>query len=492
MSKTSLYQQLCQQAQLTPVKQRSAIQQFTSLQTLSEADLSQRITQGLHALLSLLDKPQQVPVDKALIDYYISKVDDILTEQLNQIIHSEVFRELESSWRSLNYLIDNTQSGRHSKIEVLDVSKSDLQEDFNDSHDITASGLYKHIYIDEYDTPGGEPIAAVITDYEFDSTSQDIQLLDQMAQLGSIAHCPMISRIGASFFHKPNMDDVLAIDDDESFFERAEFIKWNQFRQQDYARYVGLTLPKFLLRLPYGTDNPVKNFNYQEEIADPSRHMLWGSASFPFAINMMKSFYETGWTVNIRGSESGGRVENFPLHFYDDGQGLKSMIPTECLIPEAKELALSHLGFIPLCYYKHSDFGCFFSANSIQQPKSYHDKQAAANARINARLPYVLLVSRLGHYLKVLQRENIGSNKTPHELQRELNQWLQGLVTKMNHPTPDIIARHPLREGTVAVGPVLDNPGYYDVSLCVIPHFQVEGVDVQLSLMAQMPAQESY
>ncbi len=488
MTQASLYQEVCQQAELTPVTSRVDVQQFISLQQLSETHISERVTVGLHTLLQLLDEDNEATIDRSLVDFYIAKIDRLLSQQLDKIIHHDAFNQLNACWQSLKYLVDHSDTGNHCKIELLDIDKEELLEDFEESACLGTSGLYKHVYIDEYDTPGGEPITTMLSNYEFNSDHRDITLLDHLAQLGSQAHCPFFASVGPEFFHKKTMDEVLAIEDDETYFERAEFIKWNQFRQKDYARYIGLTMPRFLLRMPYGHDNPVTGFSYQEYIDDISRDLSWGSAVFPFAVNMMRSFNDTGWLINIRGPSSGGKVDNFPIHHYQTDYEFNTIIPTESLIPESKELALSNLGFIPLCYYKHSDFACFFSANSIQKAKHYHDQYATANARVNARLPYVMLISRLGHYLKVLQRENIGSSKSPTELESELNQWLQTLVTKMSHPTPDIIARHPLREASISVTPIIDNPGYFHVSLHVMPHFQVEGVDIQLSLLSQMPA----
>jgi len=270
--------------------------------------------------------------------------------------------------------------------------------------------------------------------------------------------------------------------------ERAEYIRWNAFRDTEDARYIGLTLPRFLLRLPYGTSNPVRMFRYEEDVFDTtSSKYLWGNASFAFAVNMARSFKKFGWTVNVRGPESGGKVDNLVLHQYDVGRGLQTKIPTETLIPETRELEYANLGFIPLSYYKNSNYACFFSANSVQRPALYSTPDANANSRINARLPYVFLSARLGHYLKVIQRENIGSSKNRLELESQLNEWLQTLVTRMNKPGPELAAMHPLREGKVSVEEILDNPGFYKVNMYAIPHFQIEGVDVKLSLVGQIP-----
>ncbi len=271
--------------------------------------------------------------------------------------------------------------------------------------------------------------------------------------------------------------------------EKAEYTRWKSFRETEDSRYIGLLTPRFLLRLPYGQDStPVRTFNYEEDVQlDNHDNYLFGNPVFAFAGNIAKSFADNGWAVNIRGPEAGGKVDNLPLHLQDNGKGYEKKMPTEMLISETRELEMANHGFIPLSYYKNSDYACFFSANSVQKPHEYADAGANANSMINARLPYIFLVSRLAHYLKVLQRENIGTTKSRQRLENELNEWLQTLVTKMKDPEPELIATHPLRDGKVSVYEIPENPGYYRVDLAAQPHFQIEGVDVQLKLVAQMP-----
>ena len=482
------YENLCETAHITPLSQPLYLQQFNSLNTMAERTSSERLTAGLHVFLNLMieeiDEKENSPIikiDKFLLDQFIGRIDIMIHEQLDLILHNPEFQKLESLWTSLKYLVDRTDFRANTKIEILDISKEDLREDFTNAQDITHSGLYKHIYIQEYDTPGGEPISAIISDYEFEAHNKDIDLLTHISTIASVTHSPFIANIGAAFFNKSSLDDVMQMDDLPSFMERADYIRWNSFRQTEAARYIGLTLPQFLLRLPYEHENVVDS---------TARKYLWGKSSFAFATTLTRSFKEHGWTVNIRGPESGGKIENLVLHHYDIGRGLQTKIPSEILIPESRELELAQLGFIPLSYYKNSDYACFFSANSVQKPIIYDTPEAMANSRINARLPYIFLSSRLGHYLKVLQRENIGSAKNKEELEMELNRWLNTLITHMNNPGPELMATHPLREGKVEVIPQPDNPGYYRVNLFVTPHFQVEGIDVRLSLVAQLPCKE--
>ncbi|EGC2967435.1 type VI secretion system contractile sheath large subunit, partial [Escherichia coli] len=394
-----------------------------------------------------------------------------------------------SLWRGVKSLVDKTDFRRNVKIELLDLSKDDLRQDFEDAPEIIQSGLYLQTYVAEYDTPGGEPIAALISAWEFDASAQDVALLKNISRVAASAHMPFIGSVGPAFFRKDTMEEVAAIKDIGNHFERAEYIKWNAFRETDDARYIGLVMPRVLGRLPYGPDTvPVRSFNYVEEVKGPDHHKyLWTNASFAFAANMVRSFVTNGWCVQIRGPQAGGAVQDLPIHLYDLGTGNQVKIPSEVMIPETREFEFANLGFIPLSYYKNRDYACFFSANSTQKPALYDTPDATANSRINARLPYIFLLSRIAHYLKMIQRENIGTTKDRRLLELELNNWIRGLVTEMTDPGDELQASHPLRDGKVVVEDIEDNPGFFRVKLYAVPHFQVEGMDVSLSLVSQMP-----
>lgn len=486
----SLYERLIDLVHMDPVQEPIDINRFQDSKGMAEVDANQRITAALKVFFELaLEAGQQIDrIDKGLLDQYIAKIDETISRQLDEVLHHPTFQKVESTWKGLKFLTDRTDFKSNVKIEVLDCDKESLREDFEESPDTTQSGFYSHIYTQEYDTPGGEPISAVVGNYEFDRSAPDVELLTEISKVSSAAHCPFISAIGPSFFGKDSIEEIPKIQDVSSYMDRAEYIRWKGFRETEDSRYVGMVFPRFLLRLPYGEENPVRTFNYQEGVTGEQHdRYLWGNSAFAFASNMVRSFKKHGWTVNIRGPEAGGKLDGLPIHFYESGRGTESKIPTEVLISETKELEFADHGFIPLSYYKNSDYACFFSANSTQKPVEYDTAEATANSRINARLPYIFLVSRIAQYLKVLQRESIGSLKSRQDLENELNSWLQGMVTKMNNPEPDLAASHPLKDGMVAVQESADNPGYYSVNMYVQPHFQVEGVDVRLSLVSQMP-----
>ncbi|KXR10811.1 type VI secretion system contractile sheath large subunit, partial [Escherichia coli] len=408
---------------------------------------------------------------------------------LDAVLHHPEFQKVESLWRGVKSLVDKTDFRRNVKIELLDLSKDDLRQDFEDAPEIIQSGLYLQTYVAEYDTPGGEPIAALVSAWEFDASAQDVALLKNISRVAASAHMPFIGSVGPAFFQKETMEEVAAIKDIGNHFERAEYIKWNAFRETDDARYIGLVMPRVLGRLPYGPDTvPVRSFNYVEEVKGPDHHKyLWTNASFAFAANMVRSFVTNGWCVQIRGPQAGGAVQDLPIHLYDLGTGNQVKIPSEVMIPETREFEFANLGFIPLSYYKNRDYACFFSANSTQKPALYDTPDATANSRINARLPYIFLLSRIAHYLKIIQRENIGTTKDRRLLELELNNWIRGLVTEMTDPGDELQASHPLRDGKVVVEDIEDNPGFFRVKLYAVPHFQVEGMDVSLSLVSQMP-----
>jgi type VI secretion system protein ImpC len=465
------------------------------LQKLEKAAVDERLPRALDVLLEVLaDSGRLVDrLDKPLLDFHIDALDRQVNKHLDAVLHSAQFQAVESAWRGLKYLVDRTDFRENVRIELLDCSKETLQRDFDDTPELIESGLYHHAYIQEYDTPGGQPIGSIIADFEFINSVRDIALLRNISKVSAAAHMPFIGSVGAAFFGKDSMDDVVAIQDIGGYFERAEYLKWVAFRKTDDARYIGLAMPRVLGRQPYGPDSvPVRDLNYTETVKgmNPNR-FLWVSASFAFGANMVNSFVRNGWCVQIRGPRAGGKVVGLPLHSYDLGSDFQSKISAEVLIPETREFEFANLGFIPLSFYENHDFACFFSANSTQMPALYSTPEATGNGRINARLPYIFLLSRIAHHLKLIQRENIGTTKDRRLLEVELNTWIKTLVTEMTDPYDDLQASHPLRQAKVTVEDIEDNPGFFRVRFFIVPHFQVEGMDVGLSMISQMPRDKS-
>lgn len=486
-----VYASLFDKINLNPVTHLSELNTWQDNQAMSDASADERVTAAMRVFLERLHQTgaKIEKLDKTLLDLHIAELDSQISRQLDAVMHHKAFQTVESLWRGLKSLVDKTDYLQNVKTELLDISIQDLRQDFEDAPEIIQSGLYRHTYIAEYDTPGGEPIGAVISSYEFDASAQDVALLRNISKVAACAHMPFIGSVGPRFFLKDAMEDVAAIKDIGNYFDRAEYIKWKQFRDSDDARYIGLTMPRVLGRLPYGPDTiPVRGFNYVEDVKGPDHEKyLWTNAAFSFAANMVRSFISNGWCVQIRGPKAGGAVTDLPIHLYDLGTGNQVKIPSEVMIPETREFEFANLGFIPLSYYKNRDYACFFSANSAQKPALYETSDATANSRFNSRLPYIFLLSRIAHYLKLIQRENIGTTKDRRLLELELNTWVRGLVTEMTDPGDELQASHPLRDAKVIVDDIKDNPGFFRVKLYAVPHFQVEGMDVSLSLVSQMP-----
>ncbi len=328
----------------------------------------------------------------------------------------------------------------------------------------------------------------MISAYEFDASPQDVALLRNISRVSAAAHMPFIGAVGPAFFLKETMEEVAAIKDIGNYFDRAEYIRWKAFRETDDARYIGLVMPRVLGRLPYGPDTvPVRSFNYVEQVKGPDHEKyLWTSAAFSFASNMVKSFVNNGWCVQIRGPQAGGAVKDLPIHLYDLGTGNQVKIPSEVMIPETREFEFASRA-LSRCRTTKIAITPASSRPTPRKPALYDTADATANSRINARLPYIFLLSRIAHYLKMIQRENIGTTKDRRLLELELNTWVRSLVTEMTDPGDELQASHPLRDASVVVEDIEDNPGFFRVKLYAVPHFQVEGMDVNLSLVSQMP-----
>ncbi|MDX9687916.1 MULTISPECIES: type VI secretion system contractile sheath large subunit [Halopseudomonas] len=448
---------------------------------------------GVSAFIEELLKPhnQQQPVKKAMVDRMIAEIDSKLSQQMDEILHHPSFQALESAWRGLKLLVDRTDFRENTRIELINASKQDLLEDFEDSPDIVQSGLYKHVYTAEYGQFGGKPVGALISNYYFGPSAPDIKTLQYVASVASMAHAPFIASAGPQFFGLESFNGLPDIKDLKDHFEGPQFAKWQSFRERDDARYVGLTLPRFLLRTPYDpVENPVRSFVYRENVAGSHEDYLWGNTAFAFATRLTESFARYRWCPNIVGPQNGGAVEDLPLHHFESMGEIETKIPTEVLVSDRREYELAEEGFIALTMRKGSDNAAFFSANSTQKPKFFGNSEEGRNAELNFRLgtqlPYLFIVNRLAHYLKVLQREQIGAWKERTDLELELNKWIRQYVADQDNPNPEVRGRRPLRAAQVKVTDVEGEPGWYRVSLSVRPHFKYMGADFTLSLVGKL------
>lgn len=480
-----------QEKQVEGVSLLDEIVQATKLQPTDEAyGVAKR---GVEALIAQLLEPGRVvpKISKAIVDDMIAEIDKKLSLQVDAILHHPEVQRLESAWRSLKFLVDRTDFRENVKLEIVNVSKGELLEDFEDSPEVVKSGLYKTVYTAEYGQFGGQPYAAMIGNYDFGPGPQDMKLLQYVASVATMAHAPFVAAAGPQFFGLDKFSGLPNLKDLKSIFEGPQYIKWQSFRQSEDARYVGLTLPRFLLRLPYGPETqPVKAFNYREDVSASHENYLWGNTAFAFASRLTDSFAKFRWCANIIGPMGGGAVEDLPLHQFEAMGAVQTKIPTEVLVSERREFELAEEGFIGLTMRKGSDNAAFFSANSVQKPKyfgiSKEGKDAELNYKLGLQLPYMFVINRLAHYLKVIQRENIGTWKERTDLESELNKWIGQYVTEMENPSQEARSRRPLRMAQVTVEDVAGEPGWYRVGLKVRPHFKYMGAFFTLSLVGKL------
>lgn len=482
------------QAQEQVTEQGSLLDEIVQSTRLKPSDDAYSITrQGVQAFIDELLKPgrAEAKVSANLVDDMVAEIDRKLSAQMDVILHNPELQKLESAWRSLKFLIDRTNFRENVRIDILSVKKEELLADFEDAPEITKSGLYRKVYTQEYGQFGGQPYGLMVGNYEFGAGSQDMKLLQSMASVATMAHAPFIAAAGSQMFGLedfsglPNMKDLKAV------FEGPQYIKWKSFRESEDSRNVALTVPHFLLRLPYGPDTqPVKSFNYKEEMTGGNSSFLWGNAAFSFATTITDSFAKYRWCANIIGPQGGGAVENLPIYQYESMGEIQTKIPTEILISERREFELAEEGFVALAMRKGSDNAAFFSANSCQKPKTFgiskEGKEAELNYKLGTQLPYTFIVNRLAHYIKVIQRENIGTWKERGDLEAELNNWIRQYVADQDNPSPGVRSRRPLRQAEISVSDVEGDPGWYRVTMKVRPHFKYMGASFTLSLVGKL------
>jgi type VI secretion system protein ImpC len=430
----------------------------------------------------------------ASIEAMIAAIDRKLTEQVNQILHQADFQQLEGAWRGLHYLVTNTETDEMLKIRVLNISKKELGGTLK-RYKGTAwdqSPLFKRVYEAEYGQFGGEPFGCLVGDYHFDQSAPDVELLSELARTSAAAHCPFIAGASPTVMQMGSWQELANPRDLTKIFTTPEYAAWRSLRESEDARYLGLAMPRFLARLPYGAKtNPVEEFNFEEDTAgaDHGRY-TWSNAAYAMATNITRSFKLYGWCSRIRGVESGGAVEGLPVHTFptDDG-GVDMKCPTEIAISDRREAELAKNGFMPLVHRKNSDFAAFIGAQSLQKPAEYTDPDATANANLAARLPYMFACCRFAHYLKCIVRDKIGSFKERADMHKWLNNWIMNYVDgDPANSSETTKAQKPLAAAEVVVEEIEGNPGYYSAKFYLRPHYQLEGLTVSLRLVSKLPS----
>lgn len=457
---------------------RSAVE--LAVRTLAEQALSQTQLIGSDVVKS--------------IEAIIAELDHKLSEQVNVIMHHPDFQQLEGAWRGLHYLVSNTETDEMLKVRVMNISKNDLGKTLKRYKGAAwdQSPIFKRVYEEEYGQFGGEPFGCLVGDYHFDHSPQDVEILGEMAKVAAAAHSPFIAGASPSTMQMDSWQELSNPRDLTKIFSTPEYAAWRSLRTSDDARYLGLAMPRFLARVPYGAKtNPVDEFDFEEDTgaADHSKY-TWANSAYAMAVNINRSFKEFGWCSRIRGIESGGAVQNLPLHSFptDDG-GVDMKCPTEIAISDRREAELAKSGFMPLIHKKNSDFAAFIGAQSLQKPAEYDDPDATANANLAARLPYLFACCRFAHYLKCIVRDKVGSFKERDEMQRWLQDWIMNYVDgDPAHSSDDTKARRPLSAAEVVVEEVEGNPGYYTSKFFLRPHYQLEGLTVSLRLVSKLPS----
>ena len=428
---------------------------------------------------------------EAMINARIAQIDQLVSQQLNEIIHDPEFQKLEATWRGLRYLLDNSETGTMLKIRVLNVSKQELLKDLRKAAEFDQSAIFKKVYEEEYGIFGGEPFAALIGDFEIGKHPDDIDLLDRMSHVAAAAHAPFLTAADPELLNLESFSSLGEPRDLAKIFDSSEFAKWKSFRESEDSRYVGLALPRILMRLPYGhATNPVEGFAYEEGVdgEDHSKY-LWGNAAYALGSRLTNAFAQYGWCTAIRGVEGGGLVEGLPTHTFRTGEGdIRMKCPTEVAITDRREKELADLGFIPLLHCKDTDYAAFFSVQSAQKPKVWDDASANASARLSAQLPYIMAISRFAHYLKSIMRDKIGSAMSRGECEVYLNRWIQNYVVNSDFASQETKAKQPLRDARVDVVEVPGKPGAYRAVAFLRPHFQLDEFAVSLRLVAELPA----
>jgi type VI secretion system protein ImpC len=430
----------------------------------------------------------------ATIQSLIAALDRKLTEQINLIMHTEQFQAVESAWRGLHYLVNNTETDEMLKVRVMNISKNDLAKTLKKFKGTAwdQSPIFKKMYEEEYGQFGGEPFGSIVADYYFDNSAPDVELLTSMAKIAAATHAPLIAAASPSVMLMESWSELANPRDLTKIFQTPEHAAWRSFRESEDSRYVGLAMPRFLARQPYGAKtDPVEAFDFEEDTSAPgSRNYTWANAAYAMAVNINRSFKEYGWCSRIRGIESGGAVEGLPVHSFptDDG-GVAMQCPTEIAISDRREAELAANGFMPLVHKKNTDFAAFIGAQSMHKPAEYDDPDATANANLAARLPYLFATCRFAHYLKCIVRDKVGSFKERADMQR----WLQSWIIKYVDGDPvnsseSTKARKPLAAAEVVVEEVEGNPGYYSSKFFLRPHYQLEGLTVSLRLVSKLPS----
>jgi type VI secretion system protein ImpC len=428
------------------------------------------------------------------IEAMIAEIDKKLSAQVNEILHHAEFQQLEGSWRGLHYLVNNTETDEMLKIRVMNISKTDLGKTLKRYKGAAwdQSPIFKKVYEEEFGQFGGEPFGCLVGDYYFDHGPVDVELLGEMAKISSSAFAPFICAAAPTLMQMNSWQELSNPRDVTKIFSTPEYAGWRSLRESEDSRFIGLAMPRFLARLPYGSKtNPVEAFDFEEDTGNAEHNKYtWANSAYAMAVNINRSFKLYGWCARIRGVESGGAVEGLPTHTFptDDG-GVDMKCPTEIAITDRREAELTKNGFMPLLHRKNSDVAAFIGAQSLNKPAEYDDPDATANAALAARLQYMFACARFSHFLKCMVRDKVGSFRERADMEKWLNGWIMNYVDgDPANSSETTKAQKPLAAAEVVVEEIPGAPGYYSSKFFLRPHYQLEGLTVSLRLVSKLPS----
>lgn len=471
---------------LDEIVEKSKVAKSSSEHARAKDIISELVTQVMGGTVVVSDNLS------ATIDARVAEIDRLISEQLSAVMHAAEFKKIESSWTGLQYLVFNTSTSTTLKIKVMNATKKELVKDFQSAIDFDQSTMFKKVYEEEFGTFGGAPFGTLIGDFETTRQPEDMYFIEQMGHVAAAAHAPYIGAASPELFGLESYSEMSKPRDLAKVFDTVEYAKWKSFRESEDSRYVGLTLPRFLGRLPFNPKDgtTVEGFNYVEDVdgTDHSKY-LWCNAAYAFGVRLTKAFEDFGWCAAIRGVEGGGLVEDLPTHTFKTDEGEVALkCPTEIAITDRREKELSDLGFISLVHCKNTDYAAFFGAQSAQKAKKYNTDSANANAVLSSQLQYIFSVSRIAHYMKSMMRDKIGSFAAASNVQDFLNRWITQYVLLDDNASQESKAQFPLREASVQVVEVPGRPGVYRAVAFLRPHFQLDELSVSLRLVAELPS----
>ena len=435
------------------------------------------------------------------LDRAIAGIDDLLSRQVDAVLHHPRFQALEASWRGVVMLVTEAEKQDNMRVRLLSATWAEVCRDLESAAEFDQSGLFKKIYEEEFGMPGGVPFAVMVGDYEVQHRpskshrTDDVAGLRGMAGIAAAAFCPFLVSASPTLFGLDSFRDFELPFDLERIFRQPEYTRWTSMQDLEDVRFVGVTLPRTLMRLPYADDGSIDvGFRYKEDVSAPdgSGH-LWGNAAYAFTTILARAFADAGWFAEIRGTpkdmEAGGIVNALPVpSFETDAPGVAMKYSTDVSLSDRHEKALADLGFVPLSKAKDTPYSVFYSNASLQRPKVYDRAIASANARLSTMLQYMFCTARFAHCLKVMAREKVGSFQEASDIETQMQRWLHGFCSASDSMSLDMRARYPLREGTVQVRESLGKPGSYNCTFHLQPHFQLDQIVSTFKLTTELPA----